>query len=212
MRSQFNYVIGIDEVGRGPLAGPVVVAALALPKNLKYGIRNTGMRLRDSKKLSVTQREKWFKLIKQKNIPYALARVSPKVIDRINISRAANLAAVKAFKRLITNYKVANYKIFLDGGLYLNKISNFGFQIQNSKTVVKGDELIPAISLASIVAKVTRDRYMVKLSKKYPYYWFKENKGYGTKKHIAAIKKYGLSDIHRLTFVKKYNNLKTSVV
>lgn len=210
---QTRYIIGIDEVGRGPLAGPVVVAALALPKNCKIAIptgrqaklQNYKIPLRDSKKLSSKQREVWFCYLKKHpRVSYATARAYPRLIDKINITNAANRAATKALQKLIANCKIANCKIFLDGGLFLQKSLCPKPYTLNPQTIIKGDEKITAIKLASIVAKVTRDRYMVKLHKRYPRYGFNKHKGYGTKRHIAAIKKHGLSDVHRLTFVRKY--------
>lgn len=231
-----KYIIGIDEVGRGPLAGPVVVAALALPQNsclsgrqAKLRIKNAELRtteksknseflilhsklakLRDSKKLSPQQREKWFDWVKENKILYAVASVSPRIIDKINISNAANLAAQNALERLIKNavpagrqakLRIKNCKVFLDGGLYLkrSKIQDLRF-----KTVIRGDEKIPAISLASIVAKVTRDKKMKEFHKKYPRYGFDKHKGYGTKYHIRAIKRNGVSKIHRKSFLKNF--------
>lgn len=221
-----KYVIGIDEVGRGALAGPVVVAAVVAAVNHKFEIRNpkqiinlkskTSKGVKDSKKLTPKQREIWFDFIKKQRIPYAAASVPPKIIDKINISNAANLAAARAFQKLTKNYNLKNKtcKIFLDGGLYLPKSLNSKFParlrqktkslaggyILNSHTIIKGDEKIPAIALASIVAKVNRDRYMKKLHKKYPQYDFMNNVGYGTKKHIKALKKFGHSPIHRKSF------------
>ena len=229
-RNRRNYIIGIDEVGRGTLAGPVVVAAVAATtkfrikksefriknKNSAFCILNSKLApLRDSKKLSSKQREEWFKWIKKhtnklENVSmfYAVESVSPKIIDKINISQAANLAATSALKALIKNYKlrIQNCKVYLDGGLYINKskIKNQKSKLQlkniKIKTVIKGDEKIKAISLASIVAKVHRDKLMKRLHKKYPRYDFINNVGYGVKKHIKAIKKYGLSPIHRKSF------------
>lgn len=204
IKKKIKYIIGIDEVGRGALAGSVTVAAVAATTKLR--IQSASWRtkikipLKDSKKLSPKQREIWFDFIKQQKIPYAIASVSPKIIDKINISNAANLAATRAFKKLLTNNQqltTNNCKILLDGGLY---IKNLKLKNLKTKTIIKGDEKIPAISLASIVAKISRDRYMKKLHKKYPRYNFINNVGYGTKKHIKAIKKYGLSSIHRITF------------
>ena len=190
-----KFIIGIDEVGRGSLAGPVVVAALAIPQNIELRIKNLGLKLRDSKQLSPIQREKWFDYLKNHpKISYATASMAQKIIDRINIPQAANLAATKALKKLNSKFYILNPKIFLDGGLYLNSNG------LNSKTVIKGDEKITAVKLASIVAKVTRDRYMVRLHKKYPQYGFDAHKGYGTKRHKLAINKFGTSPIHRLTF------------
>jgi len=203
-----EYVVGIDEVGRGPLAGPVVVCAFALNKSSLFMVRRSGLILRDSKKLTSLQREKWFSWIKENKIPYAVASISPKIIDKINISNAANLAAQKAFDKLTKNLKLhayrqagktKNYKVFLDGGLYLGKSQTKNYKL---KTVIRGDEKIPAISLASIIAKVTRDRKMEQLHKKYSYYGFNKHKGYGTKKHFCAIKKNGICILHRKTFLK----------
>ncbi len=200
-----DYIVGIDEVGRGALAGPVVVAALALPKNLEFRIKNLAknlkLPLRDSKKLTSRQREIWFQYIKKLPLSYRIVAVSPKIIDKINISNAANLAASRAVCKLTKNYKLKtkNFKVFLDGGLYLEVLKAKSYKLK-AKTVIKGDEKIPAISLASIVAKVSRDRLMKKLHKKYPRYDFIHNVGYGTKKHIKAIKKYGHSPIHRKSF------------
>ena len=207
-----KYIIGIDEVGRGPLAGPVVVAALALPPNSKFKNQKSKLQLKDSKRLSREQREIWFAYIrKQPHIFYTTAIVLPKIIDKINISQAANLAASLALAKLIKNYKLRmkNCRIFLDGGLYTDnsKIKNqkSKLQLKNIKcaTIVKGDEKVPAIMMASIVAKVTRDRIMSRLHKKYPAYGFDEHKGYGTKKHRRAIKKNGYSPIHRRSFTLK---------
>ncbi len=203
-----KYIIGIDEVGRGPLAGPVTVAAVALPRNWKMGNGKwkMGFRklppLRDSKKLSPKKREEWFKYIKNHpKIHYAVASVPPKTIDKINISQAANLAATKAFLKLITQLpksQIPQTKIFLDGGLHLKSLT---FNLK-PRTLIKGDEKIPAISLASIIAKVTRDKYMKKIHKRHPAYNFDKHKGYGTKLHIKKIKKNGTSPIHRHTFLK----------
>lgn len=241
-----RYSVGVDEVGRGPLAGPVTVAAVAIllkSKTWKSDLLrlkgNTGSsdfpKLKDSKKLTPRQREIWFDYIQHlsnpsrmkpnnarifddhpnsfkvnsRNLFYAVASVSPKVIDRINISQAANLAATRAVKKILTSNKkltTNNCKVFLDGGLYLsNELRTKNYKL---KTVVRGDEKIPAIMLASIAAKVSRDRLMVKLHKKYPLYGLKQHKGYGTKKHIKAIKKYGATKTHRLTFLKKILRIK----
>ena len=205
--------MGIDEVGRGPLA----VCVLVLPRNFSTGggflpVRQAGVsgekfgkdkpkiKLKDSKKLSASQREEWFKYIKNcRRIFYAVSKVYPKTIDRINISGAANLAAKRAFEKILKVYKInaRQCRIFLDGGLYLP--AKYG-----GKTVIKGDEKITAIKMASIVAKVNRDNLLKNYSRKYEKYYFDLHKGYGTTKHIKALKKYGLTKIHRLTFLKNY--------
>ncbi len=205
-----SYIIGIDEVGRGPLAGPVVVCALAMPANLS--LRGGGRRsnllppLKDSKKLSKLQREAWYQWIKNHHeISYAVSRVYPRGIERLNISQAANLAATRAAQKVISHWPLAtSAKIFLDGGLYFHSLVASGYPLV-AKTVIKGDEKIPAISLASIVAKVIRDRFMDKLHKKYPEYGFDRHKGYGTAAHLAALKKFGRTVAHRTTFLKNFN-------
>ncbi|MDD5547540.1 MAG: ribonuclease HII [Candidatus Pacebacteria bacterium] len=192
--SSKKYIIGIDEVGRGPLAGPVAVCALALPEGLK--IKKTG--LKDSKKLSAKQREEWLEYIKKcPQIFYAVSRVYPNIIDKINISQAANLAANRSLEKLFGTYKL-NYKkcrVLLDGGLFVS-------EKYKARTIIKGDEKITAIKLASIAAKVDRDGLLEKYAEKFKKYGFDMHKGYGTKHHIKIIKKHGPLKIHRLTFLK----------
>lgn len=204
--SRMRYIVGIDEVGRGALAGPVVVAAVIVPKGLRLAHRSLG-KLRDSKKLRPERRERWHDFARgHGKIRFALGRVYPRGIERLNISRAANLAALRAFSHLIANEGVSirSCSIYLDGGLYLgNTGGNFP-----AKTIVRGDEKIPAIALASIVAKVTRDRAMAELAKRHVRYGFEVHKGYGTKSHRAALKKYGPSEAHRLTYLGFLENFK----
>lgn len=194
-------VVGVDEVGRGCLAGPVVVAAAMVAgtiRNPKLG------KLKDSKKLSAAAREAWFDYFRNNSqITYAVARVYPRRIEVLNISQAANLAAYRAVARLARNTvlspgKLNKTRIFLDGGLF---IKNRKSQPKNAKTVIKGDEKIPAVAVASIIAKVTRDNFMKRLGKKYPGYGFEVHKGYGTSMHRKAIKQNGVTDVHRLTFL-----------
>lgn len=212
---EMKFIVGIDEVGRGSLAGPVVVAAVAVPTRRQVssikcqeGDKIIKIPLRDSKKLTPKRREKWFEYFKNNPaINYAIARVYPRQIEKRNITKAANLAALRAFRRLASRvtHHASNYKIYLDGGLYLGSKDEqiVGRGKQSVRTIVRGDEKIKAIAAASIVAKVWRDRVMTRLAKKYPVYGFEKHKGYGTKKHFAAIKKYGPSSIHRLTFLRK---------
>lgn len=200
-----KYLIGIDEVGRGSLAGPVTVVAVAIPHNFKFKIQN--LKLRDSKKLSAKQREEIFRIIKKHpRVLHARANVYPRVIDRINISQAANLAATRAFARLITNNRkliTSKIKVFLDGGLFLSK-SLVDRNKLLVRTIVRGDEKFNAIKLASIVAKVGRDRIVSRYDREFPKYEFAAHKGYGTRAHIKAIKKHGICDRHRLSFVKNF--------
>lgn len=193
--------IGIDEVGRGSLAGPVMVCALALPKlALKTKSHKLKAPLRDSKKLTARQREEWYAwIIHNSQIKYTIARCSPKTIDRINITKAANRAAHRAYQ----NLQAASYKrqahVIVDAGLKLpNHIAH--------RTMVQADEKIPAVACASIVAKVTRDRYMARQHKKYPCYQFIQHKGYGTPAHSEALKRHGPCPLHRKSFITKILN------
>lgn len=207
-RAAQKWIVGIDEVGRGALAGPVVVAAALVPSGYSFRNRSLG-KLKDSKKLTALQRESWFAYVKGVSaIRFAFARVYPRGIERRNISNAANYAAKKAFDRLLGDAaKGSNgakgergaVKIFLDGGLFLGS----GEQPGNAKTLIKGDEKINAVKIASIVAKVHRDRFMKRLAKKHPVYGFDVHKGYGTKMHRAAIFSEGPCEAHRVTFITK---------
>lgn len=216
-----KYVIGIDEVGRGALAGPVVVAAVAIPLDFLHTLpplaglalpttRAHGHRrklpFRDSKKLNERQRESWFAYFKKHpRLFYALAKVHAKAIDGINISHAANVAAFRALERLMKRSGINPHsKVFLDGGLFAG---NGKKRVTRAKTVVRGDEKIPAVKIASIIAKVKRDALMKRLAKKYPKYGLEMHKGYGTRKHLAAIRRHGPSKAHRATFLK---NLRTA--
>lgn len=200
------FTIGIDEVGRGALAGPVVVVAAAVmcpPRQIEK--RGFGA-LKDSKKLSANQREMWYaRFLANPHITFGMARVYPREIERRNISAAANLAAKRAFvaltKRLVAKGKGA--AIFLDGGLYIGSRKWQADHFPKAKTAPKSDENIQAVKIASIIAKVLRDRAMGRLSKKYPGYGLEIHKGYGTAAHRAAIVEYGPCEIHRLTFLSK---------
>lgn len=201
------YIIGIDEAGRGSLAGPVVVAAVLTPKNF-YPKRAALPKLRDSKKLSSIQRQVWFKYLKSHpKVFYATARVYPRKIEKLNIASCANIAALKVFNNLIARYRIRDIRyvsILLDGSLYLGskrKQPNF------AKTIIRGDEKFISIKLASIVAKVTRDNYMISLHRKYPLYRFDRHKGYGTALHRNRINRFGPAQTHRLTYLKNYRKL-----
>ena len=201
------HTIGIDEAGRGALAGPVVVAAVAIPKGFKYQSRRLP-KLRDSKKLSPAQRELWYQyLLEAKQVFFCGSRVYQSQIDKNNITKCANLVASRVAEKLSKNMgkSIKSFKILLDGGLYLGSTKHSGIR---TTTLIRGDERIIAIKLASIVAKVTRDRYMRKLHLRYPQYNFQKHKGYGTKEHFRALKKSGISEVHRLTYLTGYPNLK----
>ncbi len=207
-----KFIVGIDEVGRGALAGPVVVAAALVPASGK-GIRSRTLGvLKDSKKLTAERREAWVRHFKRGTaVSFALARVYPRGIERINISAAANVAAQRAFDRLLRDKKHArspHVKIFLDGGLFLGNDTGAPRDMGNIKTVIKGDEKIRAVAVASIIAKVSRDRFMSRLAKRHPMYGFEVHKGYATKDHRKAIRVHGPSKAHRLTFLGSTLKLK----
>ena|SRR3989344_594045 len=189
-----KWIIGIDEVGRGPLAGPVVVSALVLPERFQLP---DIVPIRDSKQLSEKQREWWFEFVRKEKILYAVARVTPSVIDRINISQAANRAARKALERVrLLIPETVNVQIILDAGLKVGEVDGVAIRSE-----VKADERYPAVSLASIMAKVTRDRFMEKLHTRFPNYGFNRHKGYGTKEHREAIRQQGILSCHRRSFL-----------
>src|ERR1035437_6770992 len=186
-------IVGIDEAGRGPLAGPVSVGAVYIFPKTKISFRG----LKDSKQLTAIAREEWFKKInvwqKEGKLKYSVSLVSHAIIDRKGIVPAIKLGIEKCLKKISTSPRKVN--VFLDGGL------KAPVHFKNQETIIRGDEKIAVIALASIVAKVTRDRYMVKMAKKYPKYSFDVHKGYGTLKPRRAIKKFGRSPIHRRTFM-----------
>lgn len=194
----YKYIIGVDEVGRGPIAGPVTVGAVLLPADYS---RQNFKGLKDSKKLTAKNREEWFSYVRaSKDISYTTTSVSEKIIDSKGIVHAITTALRYSLKKL--NISPEQSLVLLDGGLYAPE--EFTYQ----KTIVKGDEREHAIALASIMAKVTRDRKMVRLGNKYPEYGFETHKGYGTEKHYEQIKKCGICDLHRRSFLK---GLKSSI-
>jgi ribonuclease HII len=180
-------IVGIDEAGRGPLAGPIAVAGVAAKnKNSKFlkGIK-------DSKKLSAKKREEWEKVLSaSRRIECQSVLVSAKIIDKIGITKATKLAVARVLKKFSKNPDM----VLLDGSL-------FAPNHYKQKTIIKGDEKIPLIAAASIIAKVRRDRFMLHLHKKFPCYCFNQHKGYGTKLHYKKLKKHGLSSFHRRSFL-----------
>lgn len=204
-----KYVIGIDEVGRGALAGPLSVGAVVLNAEAVFDpvvLKSLKLNLRDSKKLTPKARDAWVKYLRKRDdIEFRVASVSSKTVDRLNVSRAANLAATRAFEKLV-DQRILKTKplVFLDGGLYLK--GDWGKRLR-VRTVIRGDEKINAVKLASIVAKIHRDRLMVRRHEKYPHYDFPKHKGYGTARHIRSLKRHGLSDIHRKSFCRKFTAL-----
>ncbi len=203
-----QWIVGIDEVGRGPLAGDTYAGAVLLPMHLNKKLLRAyraspgngfPCRLADSKKLSPRQREAWAAWMRQRGIAYAVARVSPAVIDRINIARACDLAAGRAYRRVRTGSDASGALcVVADGGLSVDGFLQAGDLFDHFP---KADERVPAVSLASIIAKVLRDRAMVRLARRYPRYGFDANKGYGTRKHCAAVRAHGATPAHRRTFL-----------
>ncbi len=194
-----RYIIGIDEVGRGPIAGPVAVCSFMIKDDifLKNYTDKKLPKLKDSKKLSKKQREVWFEYLKiAKNdgfCDYSVSFVSSDMIDKFGIAPSIKKALEKSLEKLKLNPKEVS--IFLDGGLHAP------VEYIYQETIIRGDELHPVISLASIVAKVTRDSVMTNFALEYPEYGFENNSGYGTKAHYDAIKKHGQTSIHRKTFI-----------
>ena len=183
----YELICGVDEAGRGPLAGPVCAAAVILPWNLEI------QGLNDSKKLTDARRRELFPVIREKALAYGIAFASPQEIDEINILQATFLAMERALSQLSVKPDLA----LIDG----NRSREFGLPVE---TVVKGDARSANIATASILAKVTRDDYMIEQSKLYPAYGFEVHKGYGTKRHYAALEEFGPCPIHRASFLKKF--------
>ncbi len=181
----YRLICGADEAGRGPLAGDVYAAAAVLP----FGLEIPG--LNDSKKLTEKRREELFDVIREKALSYAVATATVEEIEKINIRNAAFLAMERAIRRIETDFAV------IDGNGFNDCPVPF-------MTLVGGDGKSANVAAASILAKVSRDRYMLEMDKKYPMYGFAKHKGYGTKLHIEALKEYGACEIHRSLFVKKF--------
>jgi ribonuclease HII len=185
--SDYDYICGIDEVGRGPFAGPVVAASVILPKDLKI------LRLNDSKQLSAKVREELFDEITQKAIAYGIGIVSPEVIDEINILQATYEAMRKAINNLSIKPDLLLNDAVTIPGVTIKQIN-----------IIHGDARSLSISAASVIAKVTRDRMMEQYAMLYPEYSFDKNMGYGTDTHRTALKEFGATPIHRQSFIKNW--------
>ncbi len=184
--SGVNILCGVDEAGRGPLAGPVCAAAVILPRGLEIPGLN------DSKKLSEKRREALYDVIISSAAAYGIAFADVEEIERLNILHATFLAMNRAIAQLSVRPELA----LIDG----NRDSDIEVP---SRCIVKGDSRCADIAAASILAKVTRDRYMIKMAEQYPQYGFEQHKGYGTKQHYAALREYGATPIHRMSFLRK---------
>lgn len=182
-----NVICGVDEAGRGPLAGPVCAAAVILPAHLDIP------GLTDSKKLTDKKRRELFPVIQEQAIAWGIGMASCEEIDEINILQATFLAMQRALEQLTIRPDL----VLIDG----NRAKDFGLPV---KTVIKGDSLSMNIAAASILAKVTRDDWMIRMAQNYPQYAFDIHKGYGTKAHYAALTEFGPCPIHRKTFLKKF--------
>ena len=188
---KIKYIIGVDEAGRGPLAGPVAVAAIAIP----YGAK-LPKGVRDSKKLSAAQRER-LRAELASQFPFKVVMVGANIIDRIGIGRAVHLAVSRAVRRLAAELEGYDVRVMLDGLLHAPR----EFQ---QETVIHGDDLVPTISAASIMAKTARDRKMLTLHHIYPEYRFDAHMGYGTALHRKALQKHGLSPEHRRGYCRTF--------
>jgi len=199
-RQGYNIVVGLDEAGRGPLAGPVVAGAVLFNKpKIKTQMSKIFLKINDSKKLSEKQREEFYEILtNHKDIKWGVGIVSEKVIDKINILEATKLAMQKSVRKLGGVSDTPPDCLLIDGNFKINCLPA-GRQVRQ-ESIVKGDQKVFSISAASIIAKVTRDRLMQKYHKKYPQYGFDKHKGYGTALHIANLEKFGSCKIHRKTF------------
>ncbi len=186
LQEGYTLLCGVDEAGRGPLAGPACAAAVILPRNTEIAGLN------DSKKLSEKSREKLYDEICEKAMSFGIAFASVEEIEEFNILNAAMLAMNRAIAQLEPQPELA----LIDG----NRSSAIEI---NSRCVIKGDAKCADIAAASILAKVTRDRYMLEMAEKYPEYHFERHKGYGTKLHYEALREYGPCEIHRPSFLRK---------
>lgn len=191
---KYKYIVGIDEVGRGPLAGPVAVGAMLITPHMRLRYR----RIKESKQLSAKQRDEWFVRMKKDSgleLRFTVSYVSAKIIDAKGIQYAIRLALRRSLQKLQVNPD--DCEVLLDGGLRAPK------EYVHQQTIIRGDASETVIAMASVVAKVSRDRLMVQLSKKYPVYGFERHKGYGTKAHYVAIKKHNASPLHRISFLSR---------
>ncbi|NLK39606.1 MAG: ribonuclease HII [Clostridiales bacterium] len=190
----YKYICGVDEAGRGPLAGPIVAAACILPLGLKIEGLN------DSKKLTPKRRDELFDIICEKAVAYSIASASNEEIDQLNILNASMIAMIRAIDTLPVKADLA----LVDGNIAR------GFKIK-AVPIIKGDQICPSIAAASILAKVTRDRICLEYDALYPEYGFASHKGYPTKQHKENIIKYGILPIHRKTFLKFLDKEPTSL-
>ena len=207
MKKDFDYIVGIDEVGRGPVAGPVAVGLMSVPASDYEKVSEIFTDFKDSKKLTIKRRNEWFARIKEQKenglLDYKIIFVESEKIDKFGIApsiRACIDGGLESFKSTWTSdVQVGRCLIKLDGGLKAPE------EFTQQETIIKGDEKELVIALASIVAKVTRDNVMCTFAKEYPEYSFEKHKGYGTKAHYEAIQKHGFCPIHRRSFLSRFD-------
>lgn len=196
-RSGIRYLVGVDEVGRGPLAGPLCVGACLMKAR---AARSFLRGIKDSKQLSHKERLRWRQALVRaasaESCRLSTALVGERSIDRDGLAAALTRAVCRALRRL--GVAPESCRVLLDGGIRAPR--TFPFQ----ETIIGGDESVPLIAAASIIAKVRRDRHMIRLAKQFPQYGFERHKGYGTKEHYAALRRHGLSPVHRRSFLKKF--------
>lgn len=192
MRKTQKIIVGVDEAGRGPLAGPVVAAAVYAPQCFVIGLQN--IEIRDSKKMTARQRERTYEFLKdQPDVEWGIGRAGERVIDRINILEATKLAMKRAVKNLEKKIGKKAALLLIDGKIKLNLKTK-------QEAIIRGDQKVVLISMASIIAKVSRDRAMARYHRKYPGYNFSQHKGYPTKEHYQTILTHGPSKLHRQSF------------
>ncbi|MBI5005215.1 MAG: ribonuclease HII [Candidatus Lloydbacteria bacterium] len=196
-KKKVKYIVGVDEAGRGPLAGPLAVGAVAWP--VSYAFQERFADVRDSKQLTAARREYFFRELRLEHarciIICSVAFIAPRIIDAHGMTKALRLGVSRALEKLCVDASLMD--VMLDGSL-------FAPQEYTQQTIIRGDETVPIISAASIIAKVSRDKHMMKIAKKYPQYGFEKHKGYGTRAHYEALREHGISPIHRKLFLRKW--------
>lgn len=206
----YNYVIGIDEVGRGSFAGPVVAAAVLFQKNTNS---SNFKKVNDSKLLKIRERQSLAPLIQRSALAWSITAVHVSVINKKGIGKATEIAfrkAIKDIRFILYDLGIKNLELEIPEEKFFLLVDGFhvkfirGIGLNNQKAIIKGDQKSLSIAAASVIAKVYRDKIMKKLHKEYPNYHFSKNKGYGTKEHREAIRKYGICKLHRKAFCRKF--------
>lgn len=204
-----NYlVVGIDEVGRGSLAGPLTIASICYSPTISLSSDKERFFIRDSKKTSPKKREELALWIKKNCLFFSLVNISQTIIDKYGIVYAFEKGVEAVIKKTIKKTNRQKLAVFIDGFLVKKINSIFKNKVVFQQALIKGDDRCFSIASASIVAKVHRDRLMTRLAKKYPHYHLDKNKGYGTKEHFQALRRYGLAKIHRRSYLRKFLDIR----